>query len=91
MSSGVVKVFGDTKKRNRSKKLADDFAAEVQDIMCVKKSVGMNGKRGVNCAQICSLLFLFLLGGVAGNMMLLQTTVMLAVTTASANPDWDAE
>ena len=58
--------------------------------MCVKNSVGMNGKRGVNCSQICSLLFLFLLGGVAGNMIMMQTTVMLGVETSKANPDASA-
>lgn len=47
----------------------------------------MNAKRGVKCQNICSLLFLFLLGGVAGNMIMMQTTLMLGVQTNTANPD----
>lgn len=80
--TNTVKIFGDKKKRERSKKLADDFAAEVNDVLCVKKSVGMNAKRGVTCSNICSLLFLFLLGGVAGNMIMMQTTLMVGVQYA---------
>ena len=59
--------------------LADEFAGEMKDVICVKESTGMNTKRGVSCKNICSLLFLFLLGGIAGNMIMLQTTVMVGV------------
>ena len=75
----TVAIFGDKKKRERSKKLADEFAGEMKDVVCVKESTGMNTKRGVSCKNICSLLFLFLLGGIAGNMIMLQTTVMVGV------------
>ena len=64
-------MLGDDKKRKRSKKLADDFSKEIKDVVCVKQSAGMNVKRGVNCNNICSLLFLFLLGGIAGNMIMM--------------------
>ena len=61
------------------KKNADELASEMRDVVCVKESTGMNTKRGVSCKNICSLLFLFLLGGIAGNMTILQTTVMVGV------------
>ena len=50
----------------------------------------MNTKRGVSCSNILSLLFLFLLGGVAGNIMLLQTTVELGKYSREKNPEWTA-
>ena len=64
-------MLGTDAKRKRAKKLADDFSSEMGDIVCVKKSTGMNAKRGVGCGQICSLLFLFLLGSLAGNMVMM--------------------
>ena len=86
-ASNAIALLGTEKKRKRVKKLADEFKGEMKDILCLKQTVGMSGKRGVNCSQICSLLFLFLLGGVAGNLMMMQTTVMLGISEAKANPD----
>ena len=71
--------------------MTDNFYKEAKKSMCVKKSSGMNTKRGVSCMNIMSLLFLFLLGGVAGNIMLLQTTVELGKFSREKNPDWTPE
>ena len=86
----VAKGLGTDKKRKRAKKLTDNFYGELKTALCVKKSTGMNTKRGVSCKNIMSLLFLFLLGGVAGNIMLLQTTVELGRYAKEDHPDWTA-
>ena len=67
----------DGEKRKRAKKLKKELQSELKAIFCVKKATGMHAKRQVSFAQIFSLLLLFLLGSMAGSLVLLQETTML--------------
>ena len=50
----------------------------------------MHAKRQVSFAQIFSLLLLFLLGSMAGSLVLLQETTMLFANQADEHPDFTA-
>ena len=71
MDEGKKKLFGDGSKRKRAKKLKEELEKELKSIFCVKKATGMHAKRQVTFSQIFSLLMLFLLGSMAGSMVLL--------------------
>ena len=61
-----------SEKRQRAKKLKKDLQEELKAVFCVKRATGMHAKRNVSFVQIFSLLLLFLLGSMAGSLVLLQ-------------------
>ena len=61
-----------SEKRQRAKKLKKELQEELKSVFCVKKATGMHAKRSVSFVQIFSLLLLFLLGSMAGSLVLLQ-------------------
>lgn len=63
-------------KRARKKKDAEALFLEKKYRFCVKKFCGCSIKRNINCWNILSLLFLFLLGSLASEMVLLSTVVV---------------
>ena len=85
--SGVKSLATDGDARQRAKKLTSELQEELRAVLCVKNTLGIHAKRQVSFTQILSLILLFLLGSIAGNMVLLQTTVMLFAQEAELHPD----
>ena len=63
--------------RSKATNLTTQLKNELSEVLCLKNKLGVHAKRSVSCSQIFSLLMLFLLGSIAGNIVLLQSTVML--------------
>ena len=78
-------------KRPRKKLLPEYLNAEKQYRYCVKKFCGCSIKRDINCWQIASLFFLFILGSLASHMVLLSTVVVWFVYAKDRGADKTSE
>lgn len=71
--------------------MPDILQKEFWNKHCVKRFTGLSIKRDVNCWQILSLFFLFILGSVASHLVLLSYVVIWFVYEEERNPELSIE